>query len=118
MFQAIREQIDTVFREDPAARSVIEIILCYPGFQAILLHRVAHRLYKWGLPLFPRVLSQVSRFFTGIESADDASFTERARAAVSREIKRFARTKWPQIGFVSGTRFLNLDRCAHHLPHV
>ena len=67
MFRAIREQIDTVFREDPAARSVIEIILCYPGFQAILLHRVAHRLYKWGLPLFPRVLSQVSRFFTGIE---------------------------------------------------
>ena len=77
MFRAIREQIDTVFREDPAARSVIEIILCYPGFQAILLHRVAHRLYKWGLPLFPRVLSQVSRFFTGIEIHPGATIGRR-----------------------------------------
>src|SRR6267143_189073 len=77
MFRAIREQIDTVFREDPAARSVIEIILCYPGFQAILLHRVAHRLYKWGLPLFPRVLSQMSRFFTGIEIHPGATIGRR-----------------------------------------
>ena len=77
MFRAIREQIDTVFREDPAARSVIEIILCYPGFQAILLHRVAHRLYKWGLPLFPRVLSQVSRFFSGIEIHPGATIGRR-----------------------------------------
>ena len=77
MFRAIREQIDTVFREDPAARSVIEIILCYPGFQAILLHRVAHRLYKWGLPLFPRVLSQVRRFFTGIEIHPGATIGRR-----------------------------------------
>jgi serine O-acetyltransferase len=77
MFRAIREQIDTVFREDPAAKSVIEIILCYPGFQAILLHRVAHRLYEWGLPLFPRVLSQMSRFFTGIEIHPGATIGRR-----------------------------------------
>src|ERR1051326_4539403 len=67
MFSTIREQIDTIFREDPAAKSVVEIFLCYPGFQAILLHRLAHRLYRWRVPLVPRVLSQVSRFFTGIE---------------------------------------------------
>jgi serine O-acetyltransferase len=77
MFRAIREQIDTVFREDPAAKSVIEIILCYPGFQAILLHRVAHRLYRWGMPLFPRVLSQLSRFFTGIEIHPGATIGRR-----------------------------------------
>ena len=64
MFRAIREHIDTVFREDPAAKSKIEILLCYPGFQAILLHRFSHRLYQWGVPLVPRVLSQMSRFFT------------------------------------------------------
>ena len=46
MFRAIREQIDTIFREDPAAKSVLEIVLCYPGFHAILLHRLAHRLYE------------------------------------------------------------------------
>jgi serine O-acetyltransferase len=67
MFSVIREQIDTIFHEDPAAKSVLEIILCYPGFHAALLHRVAHRLYKANVPLLPRVISQFSRFFTGIE---------------------------------------------------
>jgi serine O-acetyltransferase len=67
MFSAIREQIDTIFREDPAAKSVVEIVLCYPGFQAILMHRLSHRLYRAQVPLLPRVLSQISRFFTGIE---------------------------------------------------
>lgn len=67
MFQAIKEQIDTIFREDPAAKSVLEIFLCYPGFHAILTHRLAHKLHRWGIPLIPRVTSQISRFFTGIE---------------------------------------------------
>lgn len=67
MFATIREQIDTIFREDPAAKSVLEIVLCYPGFHAILLHRLAHRLYQAGIPLIPRLISQVSRFLTGIE---------------------------------------------------
>ncbi len=67
MFRTIKEQIDTIFREDPAAKSVIEILLCYPGFHAILLHRVAHRIHCWGVPLAPRVISQISRALTGIE---------------------------------------------------
>lgn len=67
MFRAIREQLETVFREDPAAKSVIEILLCYPGFHAILLHRLSHKLYKMDVPLIPRVISQIGRFFTGIE---------------------------------------------------
>jgi serine O-acetyltransferase len=67
MFETIREQIDTIFREDPAAKSVIEIFLCYPGFHAILAHRFAHWLYEKNVPLVPRVISQISRFFTGIE---------------------------------------------------
>src|SRR5438045_3144002 len=67
MFESVREQIETIFREDPAAKSVLEIVLCYPGFQAILAHRFAHRLYRWQVPLLPRVISQISRFFTGIE---------------------------------------------------
>jgi serine O-acetyltransferase len=67
MFRTIREQIDTIFREDPAAKSAVEIVLCYPGFHAILLHRLAHELYRWRVPLVPRVISQISRFFTGIE---------------------------------------------------
>ena len=67
MFRAIREQIDTIFREDPAAKSVLEIVFCYPGFHAILLHRVAHKLYQLGFNLPSRMLSQLGRALTGIE---------------------------------------------------
>jgi len=67
MFRAVREQIDTIFREDPAAKSALEIVLCYPGFHAILFHRLAHKLYRAGIPLVPRVVSQISRFLTGVE---------------------------------------------------
>src|SRR5437879_1924338 len=67
MFAVIREQIDTIFREDPAAKSVLEILLCYPGFHAVLWHRLAHWLYRGRIPILPRVISQWSRFLTGIE---------------------------------------------------
>jgi serine O-acetyltransferase len=77
VFRAIREQVDTIFREDPAAKSWLEIFLCYPGLHAILLHRAAHRLYRWGVPLVPRVISQVSRFFTGIEIHPGATIGRR-----------------------------------------
>jgi serine O-acetyltransferase len=77
MFTAIREQFDTIFREDPAAKSRIEIVLCYPGFHAVLLHRAAHRLYKAGVPLLPRVISQLSRFLTGIEIHPGATIGRR-----------------------------------------
>jgi serine O-acetyltransferase len=63
----IREQFDTVFRRDPAARSVLEIVLCYPGFHAVLLHRVAHNLYGAGWFTLARLISQFSRSLTGIE---------------------------------------------------
>jgi serine O-acetyltransferase len=77
MFRAIREQVETIFREDPAAKSVVEIVFCYPGFHAVLAHRIAHRLYCWGIPLIPRVISQVSRFFTQIEIHPGANIGRR-----------------------------------------
>jgi len=77
VFRAIKEQIDTVFREDPAARSVLEILLCYPGFHAIVAHRLAHKLYLWKIPLAPRVISQISRFLTGIEIHPGATIGRR-----------------------------------------
>jgi serine O-acetyltransferase len=67
MFGTIREQIDTVFRRDPAARSVTEIVLCYPGFHAVVLHRIAHRIYQARWYTLARVVSQFSRTLTGIE---------------------------------------------------
>jgi len=67
MLRAVKEQINTIFRQDPAARSVLEVVLCYPGLHAVLLHRLAHRLYVWGMRLIPRFLSHCNRFWTGIE---------------------------------------------------
>jgi serine O-acetyltransferase len=67
MFGEIREQIGTVFREDPAAKSTLEILTCYPGVHAILIHRLAHRLYRRRLYVFARLLSQFARLLTGIE---------------------------------------------------
>jgi len=52
---------------DPAARGILEIFLCYPGFQAIFIHRFTHKLWKYKLPLIPRILSQINRTLTGIE---------------------------------------------------
>jgi serine O-acetyltransferase len=77
MFGAIREQFDTIFREDPAAKSVVEIFFCYPGFHAILAHRLAHRLYRWNVPFLPRFISQISRFLTGIEIHPGATIGRR-----------------------------------------
>jgi serine O-acetyltransferase len=77
MFGTVREQIETIFREDPAAKSVVEIFLCYPGFHAIMAHRLAHRLYRWHWPLLPRLISQVSRFFTQIEIHPGATIGHR-----------------------------------------
>jgi serine O-acetyltransferase len=63
----IIEDIKAVFERDPAAKSIWEVLLCYPGLHAIINHRFAHFLYKHKLFLLARIISQVSRFFTGIE---------------------------------------------------
>ncbi len=67
MLKAIKSDIAIIRERDPAARGLVEIILCYPGFQALVIHRISHRLWNLGLPLFPRVLSQMTRSLTGIE---------------------------------------------------
>ena len=77
MFGTIREQINTIFREDPAARSTLEIVLCYPGFHAVMMHRIAHRLYKAGIRVPARIVSQLSRFLTGVEIHPGAAIGHR-----------------------------------------
>jgi serine O-acetyltransferase len=65
--RAIRRDIRAALDRDPAARSSLEVLLAYPGFQARQLHRVAHALHVRGVPLVPRLISHVSRMCTGIE---------------------------------------------------
>lgn len=59
--------LQIIYERDPAARNLLEVLFCYPGLQALSLHRIAHWLYSAGLPLVPRLISQLSRFLTGIE---------------------------------------------------
>jgi len=67
IFQAMAADLAIIKERDPAARSTLEILLCYPGFHALALHRISHRLWRLRVPLLPRLLSQVGRLFTGIE---------------------------------------------------
>ncbi|HFD13386.1 MAG TPA: serine O-acetyltransferase [Crenotrichaceae bacterium] len=67
MFKHIKEDIQVVFERDPAAHSVFEILTCYPGFHAILIHRVSHALWKHNWKWTGRFLSHIGRFLTGIE---------------------------------------------------
>lgn len=64
---SLRRDIRAIFEGDPAATNIVEVILAYPGLHALLLHRVAHRLHRWGIPVLPRVISHLNRFLTGIE---------------------------------------------------
>jgi serine O-acetyltransferase len=67
MFKAIRQDLQAVFDRDPAATSKLEVIFTYAGFHALLAFRIAHRLRMHGVPFFPRVISQLARWLTGIE---------------------------------------------------
>ena len=67
VFSQIKEDIQTIYDKDPAAENILEVLLCYPGLHALILHRIAHKLNYWKIPLIPRMISNISRFFTGIE---------------------------------------------------
>lgn len=72
-FSLIKSDLEAVFERDPAARSTLEVILAYPGFHAITLHRMAHWFWIKGLKLLGRMVSHLSRFLTGIEIHPGAS---------------------------------------------
>lgn len=67
IFKRMREDMDTIFEQDPAARTYIEVLLTYSGLHAIWAHRIAYFFYKRKFFFIARAISQISRFFTGIE---------------------------------------------------
>ncbi|SDG00542.1 serine O-acetyltransferase [Limimonas halophila] len=67
MFKTLRAEIDGMMARDPAARSRLEVVLCYPGFQALMVYRLANRLWRNGFHLGGRFLSHIGRVLTGIE---------------------------------------------------
>jgi serine O-acetyltransferase len=76
MFQRLRNDVKVIFERDPAARSVLEIFLCYPGFHAMRFHRLAHWLWTRDLRVLARLVSHISRGLTGIEIHPGASIGE------------------------------------------
>ncbi len=76
LIQSIRRDIETIYARDPAAISTIEIFLAYPGFHARQFHRLAHTLHNWKVPVFPRLVSHLSRVLTGIEIHPGAKIGE------------------------------------------
>tara|TARA_Y100001980_G_C14453526_1_gene236948 strand:- start:186 stop:926 length:741 start_codon:yes stop_codon:yes gene_type:complete len=77
MLNTFKSDIAIIKERDPAARGILEILLCYPGFQAISIHRFTHALWKYKLPIIPRLLSQLNRSLTGIEIHPGAKIGKR-----------------------------------------
>ncbi|HVY04729.1 MAG TPA: serine O-acetyltransferase [Burkholderiales bacterium] len=77
MLDRIREEIRVVFDRDPAARSTWEVVTCYPGFHAMLFHRLSHCLWGWGLKWLARFVSHIGRWLTGIEIHPGATIGRR-----------------------------------------
>lgn len=77
ILQTLKEDIGIIYKKDPAARNLLEVILCYPGFHALLIHRISHKLWCWKIPLIPRMLSTFARFLTGIDIHPGATIGRR-----------------------------------------
>jgi serine O-acetyltransferase len=76
LIRSIRRDIRAVFEHDPAAKNAWEVLFAYPGFHARQFHRLSHTLWNWNVPFFPRFISHLGRFFTGIEIHPGAKIGE------------------------------------------
>ena len=77
IFVALYKDAKNIQEKDPATKNIIEVIFLYPGFHILVFHRIAHRLYKLKLKFLARLLSQIGRFFTGIEIHPGAKIGKR-----------------------------------------
>jgi serine O-acetyltransferase len=76
LIKSIRMDVQAVFEHDPAAKNAWEVFFAYPGFHARQFHRLSHTLWNWNVPFFPRFVSHLGRFFTGIEIHPGAKIGE------------------------------------------
>ena len=77
MFGQLKEDINSVFARDPAARNWFEVVTCYPGLHAVVIHRVSHWMWVRGFKWPARLFSHAGRFFTGIEIHPGATIGNR-----------------------------------------
>ena len=77
ILRTFKSDVEIIKERDPAARGILEIFLCYPGFQSIVIHRFTHKLWQLNIPLIPRFLSHINRLMTGIEIHPGAKIGKR-----------------------------------------
>lgn len=77
MFKSVRREIESIMARDPAARSRLEVVLCYPGFQAVLIYRLSNAMWRRRFFLLGRFISHIGRFLTGIEIHPGARIGQR-----------------------------------------
>ena len=77
ILRTLKSDIEIIKERDPAARGILEIFLCYPGFQSIVIHRFTHKLWQLRIPLIPRLMSHINRLATGIEIHPGAKIGKR-----------------------------------------
>jgi len=77
MLDYLRSDIKSVFERDPAARNLIEVLICYPGLHALIIHRFSHKLYRAKIPFIPRLISHMGRYITGVEIHPGAQIGKR-----------------------------------------
>jgi serine O-acetyltransferase len=76
LFTTLRKDVQAVFERDPAAKNLLEVLLCYPGLHALIMHRFAHAVYRRRLFTLARLMSHFSRFITGVEIHPGAKIGE------------------------------------------
>ncbi|HAM39741.1 MAG: serine O-acetyltransferase [Elusimicrobia bacterium RIFOXYC2_FULL_34_12] len=77
MFKKLREDISVIFEKDPAAKNIVEVLLCYPGLHALWYYRLSNWFYKHSRFTIARIISEIARFFTGIEIHPGAKIGKR-----------------------------------------
>lgn len=75
--KTLNEDVGNIYKKDPAAKNFLEVILCYPGLHALWAHRLAHKLWMWKIPVIPRLISTIARFFTCIDIHPGATIGRR-----------------------------------------
>lgn len=75
--KTLNEDVGNIYKKDPAAKNFLEVLLCYPGLHALWSHRLAHKLWEWKVPVLPRFISTIARFFTAIDIHPGATIGRR-----------------------------------------
>ena len=103
MFKTIHEDVQSVLDRDPAARNVLEVLLCYPGLHAIWAQRLAHKLWKRGFKLIARGISQLTRGITGIEIHPGATIGRNFFMIISWALSSAKQRKWETCASYHGS---------------